>query len=149
MEAIVEAFGIDWRLFVIQMANFGVLLVVLRYFLYTPLLRMIEERRKTIQEGLTNAESAERKLANIGQERETTLTAAAQRAEAIVALAKDEGDKKEGKIIHDAQERSERIMKDATDRAEELKRQAIAESQAEIARLSVLGAEKVIRKQLS
>ena len=41
-----------------QLINFGILLVVLRLFLYGPLLKVLDERKRRIQEGIDAAASA-------------------------------------------------------------------------------------------
>lgn len=147
MQEIIDTFGVDWRLLIIQAANFGLLLLVLWYFLYDPLLGLIEKRRSKIEEGVKNAERAEKKLKAIESEREGVITNATREAEVIVSLAKERGGTKEQEIIQNAQEKSERILNEAQKKAEESKRQAIAESQSEIARLAVLSAEKVLRSR--
>jgi F-type H+-transporting ATPase subunit b len=49
MEEITKVFGIDWRLFIIQAINFGLVVFLLSKFLYKPILNVIEERRKIIK----------------------------------------------------------------------------------------------------
>jgi F0F1-type ATP synthase membrane subunit b/b' len=52
------AFGINWKLLVIQAVNFGVLLLALWYFLYTPVLTMIDERKKIASKVISIKEEA-------------------------------------------------------------------------------------------
>ena len=56
------AFGIDWRLLLVQAVNFGLLLLALWYFLYGPVLKMIDDRRAKIAESVKVAEAAARRL---------------------------------------------------------------------------------------
>jgi F-type H+-transporting ATPase subunit b len=64
MEEITKVFGIDWRLFIIQAINFGLVVFLLSKFLYKPILNVIEERRKIITKGLDDAKLAEQNLQN-------------------------------------------------------------------------------------
>ena len=57
--------GIDWKLFLSQVVNFFILLIVLSFFVYKPLLNVIKERNKKIKEGLDKAEEADVRLKNI------------------------------------------------------------------------------------
>jgi len=62
MDQFVSQLGIDWRLLLSQAVNFLVVLVVLRLFVYKPVLTVLHERKKKIEEGLAKAEEAERRL---------------------------------------------------------------------------------------
>lgn len=62
MDQFVSQLGIDWRLLLSQAVNFLVVLVVLRLFVYKPVLAVLHERKKKIEEGLVKAEEAERRL---------------------------------------------------------------------------------------
>ena len=46
MQELFSAFGVNWKLLIAQAVNFGIVLVALRYFLYTPVLEMLEKRRQ-------------------------------------------------------------------------------------------------------
>ena len=147
MDALFAAFGIDWHLLLIQAVNFGVLLLVLTYFLYKPILRIIDERRDKVAEGVRVAQEAARTLQDAKVEGETLIGTAARDAEALVAAARSRADEKGSEILRAAEDRADRVMKDAAERAEEAQRQAMAESSKEIARAAMLAAEKILREK--
>lgn len=142
-------FGVNWKLLLIQAINFGVLLALLRYFLYKPILKMIDERKAKIAEGVVNAEEASRKLALAETEKESILKDANVSAEKIVAESKGYATEKANEIVKEAEAESEALILDAKARAEEAKRKALAESEAEVARLAILGAEKILKEKLN
>lgn len=145
MERLFAAFGIDWRLLIIQGINFGVLLAALTYFLYKPMMKLIDERRAKIAEGVRKAEEADRNLALAKEEGEGILGAAAREAEALAAASRVRANEKGGEIVKVAEARAEATLRDATARAEEAKRAAMQESQREIARAAMLAAEKILK----
>ena len=57
--------GINWKLFLSQAVNFFILLTVLYFFVYKPLLKVIKERQKRIKEGLEKAEEADVRLKEV------------------------------------------------------------------------------------
>src|SRR3989344_5833992 len=83
MSQVLSVFGIDWRLLLINAVNFGLVLLALWYFLYAPVLKMLEERRKKVSDGVRDAESAKRELVQKGEATAATLMrdASAQAAE--------------------------------------------------------------------
>lgn len=57
--------GINWKLFLSQAVNFFILLLVLTFFVYKPLIKVIKERNNKIKEGLDKAEEADVRLKEI------------------------------------------------------------------------------------
>lgn len=51
-----SSLGIDWNSVIIYVVNFGLLVAVIAYFFTGPLLKLIDERRDTIQKNLEEAE---------------------------------------------------------------------------------------------
>jgi len=145
MEQIFGVFGVEWKMLLVQMANFGLLLAILWRFLYKPLTRLIEERRMQIIEGVANAERAETALKDAHAKKSEILTKATLEAEEVVTAARKAAKEKEAQILKEAEERHERILMEASLKGEELKREALEESREGIARLIVLGAEKTLR----
>jgi len=145
MESILSTFGIDWRLLLVNAVNFGLLLLGLWYFLYGPVMRMLEERRAKITEGVAAAESARRRLAEIEASRAAQLAAAGQEADAMLAAARRAGAAKEREMLTRAESAADGVRVEAAREAAELKREALEESKREAAKLIVLGVEKLTR----
>lgn len=92
MQQLFGQLGIDWRLLLSQAVNFFLLLVVLRLFVYKPLLKLLHDRRARIEEGLTKADEADRRLGEVevigkGKIKEAEM-------QALGILKKTEGDAK-------------------------------------------------------
>src|SRR5580698_3729747 len=62
MEQLLSQLGIDWKLLLSQAVNFFLLLIVLRIFVYKPLLQLLHDRRKRIEEGIEKAKEADIRL---------------------------------------------------------------------------------------
>jgi F-type H+-transporting ATPase subunit b len=145
MEEIIKAFGIDGRLIIIQIINFGILMAALGYFLYKPILKMLAEREAKIAQGLKDAEDASKAKAEAGLEKQSILTAAHSDAEEINQRAKVAADSQATEIISEAHNKAAFVLEDAEKKREHIKEQARFESEKEIAQLAVLAAEKVLR----
>jgi F-type H+-transporting ATPase subunit b len=147
MEELIHAFGIDWRLLIVQSVNFGVLLAVLTFFLYKPILRVLKERQELAEKGVRDAKEAEARLSQIGEERVKTLAAADEEARGIVARGKELGEQKRAEMLAQASAQADAALADARAQAEEAKRAALKAAEADIAKLAILGAEKILRNQ--
>ena len=146
MEAILTTFGIDWRLLLINAVNFGILLVGLWYFLYGPIMRMLESRRRTVAQGVEAAEAAQEQLAEVEAKRTETLAKAGKEADALVASARAAAVAKEREILARGEAAAEASLREAAAHAQDLKEKALQESKQELAKLIVLGIEKTHAK---
>lgn len=146
MESILTTFGIDWRLLLINVINFGVLLAGLWYFMYGPVMAMLEERRQKVVKGVEDAEAATRARQEIEAERSGVLARAAQEADEAMSRARAAASQREREIVDEAGKRAESIVAQAQAQAAEEKQRAIAESKEEVAKLIVLGMEKALKK---
>jgi F-type H+-transporting ATPase subunit b len=146
MAALFSTFGINTSLLLIQAVNFAIVLLVLWWFLFKPLNRVLDERRKKIAKGVEDAAAAAEARANTEMERTGIISAAQNEAEAVVGRAVEEGKSEQKTIIKKAQERSEAILAEAATHAEELRRKSLAESEKDVARLAILAAERILKE---
>jgi F-type H+-transporting ATPase subunit b len=147
MGEIGAVFGINGKLLLIQSVNFGLLLLILWKFLYLPLVKVMGERQSMIEKGVKDAEKAEVKLSEIKEEETSILSSATAEGEKMVHKAIEQGKLREADLVMEANRKSERVIKDASLKAEEIKRIAHEESKAEVARVAVLAAEKILREK--
>src|SRR3989344_124438 len=144
MSELFAAFGLNWKLLLIQALNFGILLYVLWRFLSDPVLKMIDERRGKIAEGVQKAEAADRRLSEADSEGKGIVAGAAKEAENLVSSARNRADEQASDILKRSQERADQVLADAQARAEEARRQTLAAGEKEIARAAMLAAEKIL-----
>jgi F-type H+-transporting ATPase subunit b len=148
MEEIVHAFGLDLRLIAIQMFNFVILAGLLWYFLYTPILKLLEEREAKLRQGVLDAEAAAEAKRGAEAEKQSILAGAQREASDIVVRAHQHGDADGRAIVEEAERRGQHIITEAKEKGEELVEKARKESEAEIARLAILATEKLLREKL-
>src|SRR5438270_12124931 len=58
-----DTFGWNWELFLSQVISFAIVAFLLRRFAYKPILAVLEDRRRRIEEGLINADKIKKELA--------------------------------------------------------------------------------------
>ena len=113
MQEFVTHFGIDWKLFLAQIVNFGVILFVLRKFAYQPILKMLHDRREMIEGGLEMRKTAEKNLKESDELRNRTLQQAHAEALGIVNRAEQIGKEKQEDIMRQTDVKVEGIIGDA------------------------------------
>jgi F-type H+-transporting ATPase subunit b len=144
----VEALGINLPQLIAQIANFFLLLVILRLTLYKPILKMLDERKAKIAEGLNAAEIARSEAAQAQTNMQSQLDAARKEGQELVANAQGIA----ARIQAEAREQANRDREAALARAQaeiQLERdRAIADLRAEFADITVTAAERVIGQSL-
>lgn len=143
-----EALGLNLPAIIAQTFNFIVLLVVLRAFLFKPVLKMLDERRAKIAEGLNAAEIARAEAAQAQANIQGQMEAARKEGQELIANAQGIATR----IQSEAREQASRDHEAALERARQeiqLERdRAIAELRGEFADVTVRAAERVIGQSL-
>ena len=144
MEPLLSVFGVNWKLLFAQGINFALLLAILSYFLYKPILRIIDERREKVAQGVRIAEEAELRLKDAQTKSERIVGDASREAESLVKTARSRADERGAEIMKTAEARAQGILADASARADEERRKAFKETEKEITRAAMLAAEKIL-----
>ncbi len=147
MDQIIHTFGIDWRLIAIQIFNFVLLGAAMTYFLYHPMLRLIDERKKMVAKGVEDAKNAALSLENAGKEKDGIIAKAVTEASEIVKRGEDMAKRDAASIVHDAHEQSARIVQDGEKKAEAIADAIRKQTEAEVAKTALLAAEKILRER--
>lgn len=126
MSELLHKLGIDWKLLLAQAANFFIILVILRFTVYKPLLKMLHERRRKIEQGLTDSDAAEKKLSEVDMAYKQKIAEAEK--ESLVILSKLEGQakEKEAEILRIAKGKETEILATAEKIAEAKKKESEA-----------------------
>lgn len=90
MQEFLTQFGIDWKLFISQLINFAILLLVLRFFVYKPVVEILRARRKVIESGLQKAQEAETRLKEVDEVFKKKIKEAENKCVLLLASAETE-----------------------------------------------------------
>jgi F-type H+-transporting ATPase subunit b len=110
---ILTSLGIDWKLLVLQLIAFLILVWILAKWVYPVFLRIIDERQAKIDDSLKAAQEAEKKAEKAETAVEDALKIARKEAADIVATAKSEAVQMVEKAEDSAKKRADRIVAEA------------------------------------
>jgi len=145
---VLNTLGINARDFIWHTINFIVLIALLSRFLYRPIVGMLEERTRRIQESLEAAERARADVAQADREREELLASTRREIQEMMATAQQVAERIGSEARSTAQQEAQRIVETARQEAEAERAQAMAELRREVASLAVAAAERVISRSL-
>ena len=108
---------------------------------------MIDKRKIQIEKGIENALDAETKLNDAKTEADVLISEAKKKGLLSIESAKDSARVAGEGIVKRAEEEKIRQLSQARAESERIKEKALADASDEIIKLSILAAEKVLRKK--
>ena len=110
---LINNFGIEPRLLAAQVVNFLIVLIILRKFLYKPILDTLKKRKDKIADGLKMAEEARVGLEKLVQDEKNILKNAQDEGKKLI----DDARKEASEMIKQAEEltkiKAQRLLEDA------------------------------------
>jgi F-type H+-transporting ATPase subunit b len=100
-----DQLGLNLGYLLLQIFNFLILFVILRAWVYKPILGLLDKRRQNIAQGLEDAR--------------------------VAAEARANAEKEAAKIVSDAQAEASKVVREANDRAQDVAKEVKAEAEAE------------------
>jgi F-type H+-transporting ATPase subunit b len=140
--------GVDWRLLVAQLVNFGLVLFVMWKWVYRPLLKVMEERSGRIERGLKDAADAAEAKQTAAAEKEAVVTVARQEAKRIIEEA--DGTAKEVRETHvrKTREEMEAVVAQGKARLAADRAAMVSAAKTELADLVVAATGKVLSQKM-
>ena len=143
-----EGLGINVPVLVTQVVTFIILLVILRFVAYKPLMRMLDERSKRVKESMDQAESVKEQSTHAEEEVKKQLVEASRQGQERIAKAVKAGEDMKQKAQEDAKQEAEALVNRARGEIQRERDDAISDVRREFADLTVLAAGKVIDRTL-
>ncbi len=111
--------GLSLQAFLIQLVTFVFVFLLLKKFAFVPITRMLEARRKTIDDGVRLGRKLEKEQAKLDQEVSRITREARHEADRIIAAGHKDARAAVREAEKSAQVKAERILKDAEERIHE------------------------------
>ena len=144
-----EFLNINFFTALFTLINTVALFLVLKKFLWGPVMKMIEDRQKEIDDMYVDADGAKKRAQQAQTEYEQKLAEARQTGERIVKEATARGQIRQEEILRAANEEADAVRKKAEADIAREKKKAINDAKTEIADIALEIAGKVVGRSLS
>ena len=124
-------------------------MVILTKFAWNPLLKVLNEREEKIRLSLEKAEKAEKKLETLNLQGEEILRNAKAESQKLLLSSKELAQNLKKEIELEAKEKANSIINQSRKQIEAERDQVIREIKSELSALSILIAEKLLKKNIS
>ena len=141
--SVIETLGINGKLLLAQLINFGIVVFVMWRWVYKPLMKMMDERAKEIAGGLKNAKEAELQLSSASSEKEALLNAARAEAHAILEDGRTKSEEFRKQKLVETKSEIEKIAVEAKAQMKQEREATFAALKGDIADLVALSTAKV------
>jgi F-type H+-transporting ATPase subunit b len=149
IEKVARTFGVDWQHLTVQIISFGIVCALLSRFAYRPILKMLEERKNQIAQGLANSEKIKAELDRTEVLRHEVLTKANVQATSLIEEARAAAARLEAEQTKKAMITAEQIVAQSREQAVQDQARMLAELKAELGQLVVQTTAIVIGKALT
>ncbi len=140
--------SLDPAVVFLQIVGFAILFLLLRRYLFGPVLKVMAEREEEIDEGLEAGERARKELARIDQERSRVLSEAREEGREQVRAAVQEGEEARDRILQHARDEAEQIRQRARETVDIEREEARLQLRHEVVDLALLAAKQAVLAQL-
>ena len=141
--------GIDFWTALFTLLNFLAVFFVGRHFLWGPVMKIIQDRQKEIDDLYADAGSAKENALALESEYKEKLSVATDTGERIVQEAIVRGQAREEEIIRQANAEASAILAKAEASIALEKKKAINDAKDEISVIAIAIAEKVVARELN
>jgi F-type H+-transporting ATPase subunit b len=113
MESLIHSLGIEWKLLIAQVVNFGILALVLIKLVYKPLIKVLDEREAMVKDAHEKSSNIESRMQEIKELEEKILAEARQNSQKLIKDAEVSAHELKNKLTEEAHLSAEKIVKEA------------------------------------
>jgi F-type H+-transporting ATPase subunit b len=140
--------GVNLPLLVVFIINFIILFILLRLFLYKPVLKMLDERTRRTKEGMELAEATKKEYEQAKGEVQKQIEKGRQEAQAIIAQALQTGERLKEESREEATKQAQVIIERTRAESESEREKIVDSLRKEFVDIAISAAEKVIKETL-
>jgi len=142
-------FGIQPTLLIAQIVNFLIILFLLKKFFYKPIIKLLDDRKKKIEESLKNADLIEERLKQTEEKSIQIIEEARRNSQNLISESKKEADRILAQAAIEARKSTEQTILDAQTQLNVQKEQMKKELEGETLTLVVEVVRKVLGRTVS
>lgn len=143
-----ENLGINLGYVLLQICMFGIVFVVLRAWVYKPVLNLLEKRREKIAQGLEDARIAAEARQNAEKEASKIIAEAQAKASQLMREATERAEKATAEVRMEAEKEGEKARETALAEFEQEKTVILAGLRNQVVALAIAAAQKLVGEAL-
>lgn len=147
MNVLLSKLGIDWKLLIAQIVNFAILIGALTYFVYRPLLDLLDRRSERVRKAMEEARRIETQNKEMEAIRFEQLTKIDWESGVMLERAKQHAEKLAADIMSSAQKEARELLAKTRAVIAEERAAIIRNAQATLATIILKATERIIERE--
>ena len=148
MASIAQKLIPDWVSFVIQFSSFIILLLVVFFFAYKPVKKMLKKRADYIQEEIEQAQKNHADAVKETQEAKKLLSDSKAEASLIIEAATKKGEEKYEAMVIEAKEEVKEMKLAAQEDIEQAKVDALNDIRKEMVNVALTASKEILKREV-
>ncbi|MDD5623181.1 MAG: F0F1 ATP synthase subunit B [Candidatus Peribacteraceae bacterium] len=148
MELLVKL-GINWQLLIAQIVNFLIVLGVLGYFLYKPILALLDARTERIRKAMEDAKHIENQMKEMEQLRFEEMKKIDAESGAYFERMRKQAETMQEEILKGAKKEADSILQSASRRIEDERRSMMEEVLKTVNKVVIAMTEKLLEREFT
>ncbi len=144
---LITTLGIDWKLLLVQLLNFGILIVVLSVLVYKPILRLLDDRRARVKKSMDDTKAIENQKRELDEFKTEQMKKIDLECGKFLEHAKHQAETAKKDILHNAEKEASAILTKAKQQLDDERGRMVHEIQGSLASIVVRMAEKIIERE--
>ena len=144
----IATLGINLNIFIAQLVNFIVVLLVLWKFAYKPIVKTLDARSQKIEESIKSASDVEKRVAELEVEQKMIITTAKNEATKILETARADAESRKTELLAEAKKQVEAVVSHGKEQLNAEKTNMVREARAEIISIAVTAAKKILEETI-
>ena len=141
--------GINWSLLLAQIVNFTILVGVFSFFVYKPLLAVLDSRRERIRKAMEDAAKIENQKKEIDAYRAVEMRRIDQECGVFLEKAKKEAEHMKEEILTTARREADHMLERGRRQLDEERSRVFREVQGAVTSVIVRMTERILQREFS
>ncbi|MEK7614848.1 MAG: F0F1 ATP synthase subunit B [Patescibacteria group bacterium] len=140
--------GINAKIFIAQLINFVIVLLVLWKAAYKPLVKLLDERSARIEKSMNDSKEIEARLEATQIEQGKLITEAKSEAASLLEKTREEAEAQKIKLTTHAKEEVQKIIASGKDQLQAEKVAMLREAKTDIVEMAMAAAKKILAESV-
>lgn len=136
--------GINLKIFIAQLVNFLLVLLVLWKWVYQPIVKLLDQRTERIARSMQQADEIEKRMASVEEEQQRAITQAKAEAAVMLEQARNEAEARKKDLLENAKQEVQKVIAQGKEQLQAEKQNMVREAKAELIELAVASAKKIL-----